>query len=162
MRRPALLAIALAVAGALFAADALTKLWAEDELRRTGARSHLGGHLVLRLQNNTGIAFGLFQPHLHPRKRQWLIAYGAAVSLALAAVLVWQTQRQVGTTQLAVAGLTGMLGGATGNLHDRVFHGAVIDFISLPTIRWPAFNLADLWLAVGLVLCAVALYRSRR
>jgi signal peptidase II len=58
-----------------------------------------------------------------------------------------------------------MLGGATGNLLDRVKRGAVVDFIDIvPPPGWnlPAFNLADLWLAIGLVLCAVALIRQRR
>ena len=70
--------MAVAVAALLFAVDVVTKNWAEADLRRRGARSHLGGHLVLRHQTNTGIAFGLFQPHLHPHKRLWLIGYGVA------------------------------------------------------------------------------------
>ena len=58
-----------------------------------------------------------------------------------------------------------MLAGATGNLRDRVQRGAVIDFIDVvpaPGLDWPAFNLADVCLAIGLVLCAVALIRQRR
>ena len=166
MPRPALLAVAVAVAAVLFTADVVTKNWAEDELRRRGARSYLGGHLVLRHQTNTGIAFGLFQPHLHPRKRLWLIGYGGAVSLALAGVLAWQVLRPIGPgSRLTLAGLTAMLGGATGNLHDRVTRGAVIDFIDIvprPGWNWPAFNLADAWLATGLVMCALALIRQQR
>ena len=61
-----------------------------------GPARYLGGHLVLRYQTNTGIAFGLFQPHLHPHKRLWLIGYGAAVSVALAGVLAWQVLRPAG------------------------------------------------------------------
>ena len=166
MPRPALLAVAVAVAALLFTADVVTKNWAEEHLRRRGARSYLGGHLVLRHQTNTGIAFGLFQPHLHPHKRLWLIGYGGAVSLALAGVLAWQVLRPIGPgSRLTVAGLTAMLGGATGNLRDRVLRGAVIDFIDVvppPGWNWPAFNLADVWLASGLVLCAVALFRKQR
>jgi signal peptidase II len=169
MPRPVLLAVALAVAGLLFAADVVSKTWAEDELRRRGARSHLGGHLVLRHQTNSGIAFGVFQPHLHPYKRLWLVSYGAVVTGALAGLLVWQTLRPAGpTSRLALAGVTAMLGGAAGNLRDRVMRGAVIDFIDLvprptrPDWNFPAFNLADLYLAAGVVLCAVALLRRRR
>jgi signal peptidase II len=165
MSRPALLAVAVAVAAVLFTVDVLTKNWAADDLRRRGARRYLGGHLVLRHQTNTGIAFGLFQPHLHPHKRLWLIGYGTAVSVALAGVLAWQVLRPAGPgSRLTVAGLTAMLGGATGNLLDRIKRGAVVDFIDIgpPGWNWPAFNLADLWLAIGLVLCAVALIRQRR
>ena len=166
MPRPALLAVAVAVAAVLFAVDVVTKNWAADDLRRRGARSYLGGHLVLRHQTNTGIAFGLFQPHLHPRKRLWLIGYGAAVSLALAGVLAWQVLRPIGPgSRLTLAGLVAMLGGAAGNLLDRVKRGAVVDFIDLapsPGWNWPAFNLADVWLVTGLVLCGVALIRQQR
>jgi signal peptidase II len=53
-----------------------------------------------------------------------------------------------------------LLAGAVGNLIDRVRWTAVVDFIDLTilgVLRWPAFNLADLYLAVGLALCAAAL-----
>lgn len=180
MRRALRLLLGLAVAALLLAADAGTKAWAEGELRRRGARSYLDGHLTLRYQTNSGIAFGLFQPHLHPRKRAWLITYGAAVAAGVALVLGFRTLAPgPHPRRLELAGLCLLLAGAAGNLLDRIRRGAVIDFIVIDPwpsgspagsggaagFRWPAFNLADAYLAVGLVMCAIVLvaaYRRQR
>ena len=163
------LLLALAVASLLFAADAGTKAWAEGELRRRGARSFMDGHLVLRYQSNSGIGFGLFRAHLHPKKRDWLILYGAAVTAGLAGVLGWRMLLAAGRWQRVPRadelGLCLMLAGAAGNLRDRIARGAVVDFITLspwPGWNWPAFNLADTYLAAGLLLCAYALVRVKR
>ena len=161
---PALrLLLALAAAGLLFAADAGSKGWAETELRRRGSRSLLDGHLVLRYQTNSGIAFGLFQAHLHPRKRVWLITYSSAVTAGLTVLLAWrllmvrparpgqgepegegeredQGEREgQGSARagapVGVAALILMLAGTVGNLRDRIARGAVIDFIDVEPWR---------------------------
>jgi lipoprotein signal peptidase len=57
-----------------------------------------------------------------------------------------------------------LLAGAVGNLRDRITRGAVIDFIDVRVwgeTRWPAFNLADVYLSAGLILCGVALVGRR-
>jgi signal peptidase II len=161
----------LLIAGSLLAADVASKSWAESELRRRGARSLLGGRLVLRYQTNSGIAFGLFQESLHPGKRPFLIAYAAAVTAGLAAMLVAVTVRRRPTRPsslpawLLPAGLVAMLAGAAGNLRDRITRGAVIDFIDFqltPSFGWPSFNLADVYLAVGVGLGVVGLLLAQR
>src|SRR5688500_2109574 len=163
------LAGALAVAGLLFAGDAGSKAWAEENLRRHGARSILGGQLTLRYQTNSGMAFGLFQAQLHPSKRAWVISYGAVMTAGLAAVLGWVLlSAQVARPALAAAGVRALLAGSAGNLRDQIVRGAVIDYNDLhpaflPDWNWPAANLADLYLAIGLVLCVWALLaRPRR
>jgi signal peptidase II len=58
-----------------------------------------------------------------------------------------------------------LLAGSAGNLRDRVMRGAVIDFMDLQPpggATWPAFNLADLYLAAGLGLCITGLLRAHR
>jgi signal peptidase II len=150
----------LLLAGSLLASDLATKSWAESELRRRGARSLLGGRLVLRYQTNSGIAFGLFQKSLHPYKRPFLIAYSTVVSAGLLAALVVRSLRRTGGGWVMPAGLAALLAGAVGNLRDRITRGAVIDFIDVRVwgdARWPAFNLADVYLSAGLILCGVAL-----
>jgi signal peptidase II len=157
-------AFALACVAVLLGADLGTKHWAETELRRHGTRTALGGLLVLRYQTNSGIAFGLGRAPIIHWKRHALIAYGAAVSVGLALVLGLRL-RDAGATRVTVSGLIALLAGATGNLRDRITRGAVIDFLDVepPGMpAWPAFNLADVYLAVGLVLCAVGLIRSQR
>jgi lipoprotein signal peptidase len=154
------------LAGALFASDVATKSWAESELRRRGARSLLGDRLVLRYQTNSGIAFGLWQRSLHPAKRPFLITYSALVATGLLALLGWRLLRRQGAGgALVPLGLVALLAGTAGNLRDRIVRGAVIDFIDLQLpagLRWPAFNLADVYLTVGLVLCTLGLLRAAR
>jgi signal peptidase II len=160
------LLVSLLLAGSLFAADVASKSWAESELRRRGSRTLLGGKLLLRYQTNSGIAFGLFQRSLHPYKRPALIAYSSLVSIGLAGFLghrLWR--RRAESDCLMPLGLVALLAGATGNLRDRIVRGAVIDFIDLQLpggITWPAFNLADVYLTIGLVLCLIALLRAQR
>jgi signal peptidase II len=156
----------LLLAGSLFAADVASKSWAESELRRRGSRSLLGGKLLLRYQTNSGIAFGLFQRSLSPYKRPALIAYASLVTVALAGFLgrrLWR--RGARADCLMPLGLVALLAGAAGNLRDRIVRGAVIDFIDLQLpggVSWPAFNLADVYLSIGLALCLIALLRAHR
>jgi signal peptidase II len=154
------LLLALAIAGALVAADVASKGWAESTLRARGSRSLLGGALVLRHGINRGIAFGLFKNHLHPRKEALFTGYAAACTAGLALVLVARALRGRGRPVIT-AGLTALLAGSAGNLWDRYQGGGVVDFIDVGfgDARWPAFNLADVYLAVGLGLCVWGLVR---
>jgi signal peptidase II len=154
--------IALAFAGGLFAADIATKTWAEYELRRHGARTLLGEFLVLRYQTNSGIAFGLFRAPIVHWKRTALITYSSLVTIGVGLVLA-RRLADPNATLLTTAGVTALLAGSGGNLRDRIVRGAVIDFLDLQPPgggSWPAFNLADLYLAVGLVLCIAGLGRA--
>lgn len=106
--------------------------------------------LHLTLWTNTGIAFGLLSG-----------AGGAVAVLAAVTALVlflynrdrWQTSRVVRV------GLGMLLGGAIGNLIDRVRLGYVVDFIALP--YWPVFNVADTSIVIGAVLLAWSALRQR-
>jgi signal peptidase II len=160
---------ALLLAGLLVGADAESKSWASSDLRRRGPRAVIEGHLVWRFQLNSGIAFGLFQDSLDPRKGPLLIAYSAVMTGGLALLLGLRLLRRQRPGWLVPGGLLLLLAGTAGNLLDRIRLGAVIDFIDLTlfgVFRWPAFNLADAYLAVGVVLCAtglgVALVRDAR
>jgi signal peptidase II len=160
LRRFVLVVVALA---ALIAADVATKTWAEHHLRRVGSRSVLGDWLVLRYQTNSGIAFGVWRAPMIPWKRSFLITYSAVVTLGLAGLLgrrLWDRD----TRMLGTVGVGALLAGSAGNLRDRVMRGAVIDFIDLqpPGTTWPAFNLADLYLATGLGLCITSLVLAHR
>jgi signal peptidase II len=96
-----------------------------------------GLHLVHA--RNSGVAFGLF-----PGGGALLIAVGA---LALLALLTYFATHAGKRLVWLPTGL--LIGGAAGNLVDRVRIGAVTDFLQLP--HWPAFNLADIAITVGVV-----------
>jgi signal peptidase II len=106
----------------------------------------LTGFLALVLVWNRGMSFGLFNTGdpLIP----WILG---AITVAVAIALVWWLARA--QRSLVVAGVGLILGGALGNLVDRVLYGAVVDFVLLHAGRWswPAFNLADSAITLGVV-----------
>jgi signal peptidase II len=151
-RRDALrrLLIAVSVAVVVVAADQATKTWAVDRLSRGSI--HVVWKLDLQLTYNSGAAFSF--------ARGWGPVFGG---LAVVVVLVLLgAVRRVQSTPIAVA-LGLVVGGAMGNLADRVFrshHGAVVDFIALHF--WPTFNVADSCIVVGGIMAAALLWRGDR
>ena len=147
-RRHRVLLVTGAVAGAVLAADQATKAWAVADLHR---RVHLIGPLGLALEFNSGTAFSLLTG-----AGEWLVPV-VVVLVAGVAWLAWHTRR----TLFAVAyGL--VLGGALGNLADRLFrghHGDVVDFVTLS--HWPTFNVADACITAGVVLLVAGMLFSR-
>lgn len=132
--------LALAVAGL----DLATKRWAESSLEEP---IRIVAGLRLELGHNSGIAFGA----LTDLPTGWLIAAVTALVVALTVAVV----RGALPIPWPAAGL--LLGGAVGNLIDRVGDGVVTDFID--PARWPAFNLADVAITFAVVLM---LWRSIR
>jgi signal peptidase II len=141
-------AVLAGVAVAVVALDQLTKTWAEHALR--DHTIHLFWTLQLNLSFNSGVAFGL-----GGRASPFLVV-GAVVVF----VVLLGFSRSMPTTLRAVAmGL--VLGGAAGNLCDRLFRGnggAVIDFIDPQW--WPVFNVADAAISCGAVLLIVSATRA--
>jgi signal peptidase II len=113
-----------------------------------GERIEIFSLLSLERTSNSGIAFGLagHVPSLV------LILVAAAIVVVL---LLLGTQMKWRGSSIAI-GL--ILGGALGNLLDRIFRGSVVDFIDLP--HWPTFNLADVAITVGVVLLILGSLRS--
>ena len=146
VRRLRLLWICLGVA-TVAVADWVLKAWAGSVLNVTGPL-HVLPVLDLRLQYNRGIAFSLFD-NADNTWRWPLSALGAAVSIFLAAWLYRLPARQ----RLSAWGLGLILGGALGNLLERLVFGHVTDFISLHWAGWyfPTFNLADTAITIGVI-----------
>lgn len=103
----------------------------------------------LTLMYNRGAAFS-FLAQAGGWQRWFFLVLSLAVSVLL---VIWLSRLKAGQTKLAAA-LAMVLGGAVGNLIDRVWHGHVIDFIQVYYDRWywPAFNVADSAITVGAVL----------
>lgn len=143
------LALGAGLAGLVVLLDQLTKLWALSALDDPPRVIELLGFLDLVLVWNRGVSFGLFGGGA---AGVWpLVALAAAISIGLA---VWLVRLRRIAMVLAV-GL--ILGGALGNVIDRLVYGAVVDFIDLHAgdWHWPAFNLADAAITVGVVVLAV-------
>jgi signal peptidase II len=100
--------------------------------------------------SNPGIAFSVFADSHSPWTRILLIG----VSLAIIAVIVWLLVATRSGSAYTAAGLALLLAGATGNLTDRILHGAVTDFFEVwfGSYRYPAFNVADSAITIGAIL----------
>lgn len=141
-----MLRLGLLVAAVVVIADRLVKWWAIDALADTPYGVEILPFFNLVLVENRGISFGLFGGGTLPPSL--LAAVALAVTLAL---VIWL--RRVETRLLAAAiGL--VIGGALGNVIDRFRYGAVVDFLDLhwDDFHWPAFNLADAAISVGVVV----------
>jgi signal peptidase II len=140
--------------------DRATKAWFEAQTTE-GWRHEVVRHFIYLVHSrNPGIAFSLFADSHSPWMRVLLVGGSFIVICALAWLLV---AGQGGTT--ACAGIALLLGGATGNVTDRIIHGAVTDFFEvwLGTYRWPAFNVADSAITVGAILVILdVLFSSRK
>lgn len=158
-RRPSFgIWIAIAVLVALF--DQLTK-WAILKWVPLFGKIPINPYLNITHQENTGAAFS-FLANASGWQRWFFIGLGAVVS-AVIAVWLWRLRR-AGQPVLS-AGLALVLGGAIGNVIDRIRLGHVIDFIQVLIYQWPfpSFNVADSAITVGAALLIIdALFLSGR
>jgi signal peptidase II len=142
-------------AAAVVVLDQATKAVASARLFLSDPVPILGDVVRLTLVHNTGAAFGLF-----PGSRLPFIV----VSLVAIAVVLYLFTRETyrGVTQRVLLGC--ILGGAIGNLADRVRLGWVVDFIDvgIGATRWPVFNVADSAVTVGVILLAWSIARAGR
>jgi signal peptidase II len=149
----------LLLAGVIVALDQTSKLIVLGRLPLGVQIPVVDGLLALTLVLNPGLAFGLLGGV--PPAWRWVVA---ALSLLALAVLA-----RVALRVLPAGGWTGRLsiglifGGAVGNLVDRARFGAVVDFVDVHWRgwHWPAFNVADSAITVGVALLALRLLSDR-
>ena len=141
----------LIVAALVIALDQLSKLWINASRPQIGL---LPGFLDLVYVENTGAIFGLFHSHT-----ELFIALGIAGSVIILVFLYYfPPVTKVGKVSFAL-----ILGGAVGNLIDRLRLGYAIDFISIhlqELFHWPAFNIADTAITVGVLTLIYYFYKS--
>jgi len=141
--------------------DQWTKALAREYLRPRGPMNPkvvVQNFFDLRYAENPGVAFSMFQDLPGGRLLLTVLAIGA-----FAMVIAYLRRTPEGATRLHVAlGLIG--GGAIGNLVDRVIYGRVTDFIvwKKGSLEWPAFNIADAALCIGVGLMLLDLFLSRK
>ncbi|MFN8126873.1 MAG: signal peptidase II [Candidatus Nanopelagicales bacterium] len=142
------LATVIVVAVGVLALDQATKWWAEQTLDGRPPVEVLGQWLQLTFVRNPGGAFSLLTSHT------WLFTM---VATGVAIAILWYSRRVRSGWWLAALGV--LLGGAVGNLVDRMIQppgpgaGHVVDFIELP--NWPVFNVADMAVVGGAIAIVV-------
>ena len=106
---------------------------------------------------NTGIAFSMFQNNN--------IFFIVLVSLVLIYIIFFIIKNNKEFTKLQINCFLLILSGGIGNLIDRIFRGAVVDFIDIgykEVYRWPAFNFADSCVCVGIILFVISILFSNK
>jgi signal peptidase II len=147
-------ALLYGIALSVFALDRLSKLWVEHTLVHRPPIRVIPGVLSLTYTTNSGGAFGI------GRSAPWLFV-GATV--AVGAAIVIASLRPMRPSVAVALGL--ILGGAAGNLTDRIVNGPalrgeVTDFIDFHV--WPVFNLADTAIVIGAILLAIVSFGDDR
>jgi signal peptidase II len=171
-----------AVAAVSLILDVVTKAWAEIVLSKRPFDSPslvlVPQHLTLTIAYNKGGAWGLLQDAAETVRRPFFFAVSV-----LAVLFIVSLYSKLGRGQRALMwGLPLVLGGALGNLSDRVTRSSVIDFIdyradwvlamnsgiakAVPhwglTDHWPTFNVADIAICIGVGLMAIDMFTARR
>jgi signal peptidase II len=148
-------------------ADLGTKIWAEKSLQIgevPAPRQLIKGVLGLVLAKNKGGAWGLLQTSAERVRKPFFV-----IVSVLAIIFIVSLYRRLHPQQTALRwGLPLVLGGALGNLVDRIRYGFVIDFIDVQATwegaahHWPTFNVADIAICIGVALMAVDMLTARR
>jgi signal peptidase II len=146
--------------------DRATKAWIESRPPDYFPHTVIANYFDIVSSRNPGIAFSFFADSSSAIYK-WLLVFG---SLSIIALIAWLLVAGRNATAFYAAGLALLLGGATGNLTDRVVHGAVTDFLEV-WIRilpwkifnpWPVFNVADSAITVGAMLIILdSFFRSK-
>ena len=146
----------LVLAAVVIVADQMTKSLVVASLSR-GEAIPITGFMSLVLAYNAGAAFSFLAGA--PGWQRWFFA---TIAVLASAFLVYLLRR--GGGRVLCAGLALILGGALGNLWDRIAIGKVVDFLLLHYggWSWPAFNVADSAITVGAALLIIDSFRQRR
>ena len=122
--------------------DQLTKYLAHTYLRPVGRISLIPGILDLQYLENRGAAFGMLA------NRQWIFILFAVI-IAAGCILYWFRLPLTGTYFPMHLCLLFLCAGALGNMIDRIARGFVVDFIYFSAVRFPVFNVADIYVTVS-------------
>jgi signal peptidase II len=147
---------ALGVAGVVVALDQLTKAIVAARMTLHDSISVVDGCFALTYVRNTGAAFGIFAGRLFAFR----VPFFLAISAFAVALLLWFLRGVPAERRWVVTACGAVVGGALGNMIDRIAFGEVIDFLDLyvGAYHWPAFNVADMAITLGvLALCLDAL-----
>lgn len=152
LKRPLLIALAVLLL------DRITKWAIAQTIPLEDAVNIIPGFFRLTHLENTGAAFSLFADSTSPFRTALLIAFSVA-ALAVISFLLWKDRGNFHSGTLA---LSLILGGAVGNLWDRLSDGKVTDFLDfyIGIHHWPPFNVADSAIVVGALLLFMRMLRK--
>lgn len=142
---------------AIVVLDQLTKIIVDRSMPLHQSTPIIDGLFNLTYVRNTGAAFGIFAGSAEIFRRPFLILVSILASVFIIVMMKRLAEKETGL----VIGLSFILGGAIGNLIDRVIYGEVIDFLDFywRSYHWPAFNIADSFITIGVGIMLYRLYK---
>jgi signal peptidase II len=152
--------LVLAISALVVVLDRITKHIVAVQLPNGQTRTVIPGVFRISDVHNTGAAFSMFAENASPTTvRNILIAFSVVAVLVLLGML-WRVGRHLTVTSVALALI---LGGAFGNLYDRVRFHYVIDFLEVHIVNyhWPDFNVADSCICIGACLLLIEIFRPQ-
>ena len=131
----------------IFALDRFTKALVQRRIPYQDAVTVIPGFFRLTHVQNRGAAFSILSESQNNLKLSLLILFSLA-AVTIISIILWRTGKLLNSTGIALALI---LGGAAGNLWDRVIHGHVTDFLEFTIVgyHWPDFNFADSAIVIG-------------
>jgi signal peptidase II len=147
-------------AALVFALDRLTKWIVETRISDSAVYRVIPGIFEIIRSENRGVAFGILNDSASEWRTALLVA-ASLIAVAAIGVVLWNAQR---LDRLSLWALALILGGAAGNLFDRVAAGRVTDFLQvyLGTYPWPTFNVADSAIVIGSGLLLLGQLKPKR
>jgi signal peptidase II len=156
-------ALPLAIAGTVFMLDRITKIAIERYVSQWESYTVIPGFFDIVHAKNRGAAFGMFGEGDSEVRTVLLIGIALAV-LVFVSILLFRPQRGGFTSdRVTTVALSLVLGGALGNVWDRIVQGMVTDFLEfyVGEYRFAAFNVADSAIFIGAVLLLFDIWRTR-
>ncbi|RRF98278.1 MAG: signal peptidase II [Coriobacteriaceae bacterium] len=149
LKRGKRVALFCVIAVAIVIADQLAKVWIRAQLPRVGDTAPLiPGIIRLQRVENTGAAFSFGEGS------GWVFV---AVALAVCIVaLVWIVRSNL-EVPLAIS-LAAVAGGGFSNMLDRIYQGSVTDFFAIVFMKFPVFNVADIFVTVGVIATLICIF----
>ncbi|HTS62200.1 MAG TPA: signal peptidase II [Candidatus Acidoferrales bacterium] len=151
---------AYGLAAGVVAVDRLSKWLVETYVSAMDTYRVIPGFLDIVHSENRGVAFGLLNDSSNEWQTTALILFSLGAMVFVSAML-WRPER---LDRISFWGLALILGGAAGNVVDRILFGRVTDFLDfyVGTYHWHTFNLADSTIVIGSVLLLIDLLRPKR
>jgi len=151
---------AYGLAALVFALDRITKLIVEARVSAMDTFHVIPGFFDIVHSQNRGVAFGIFNDSTSEMRTMLLILLSIAAVIYIG-VMLWRPWK---LDRWSLWGLALVLGGAAGNVFDRILMGHVTDFLELYVgqYHWPTFNVADSAIVIGSGLLILEMLRPKR
>jgi signal peptidase II len=150
----------LLLAAVIVLLDRLSKLWITNHLASGHTIQIIPKVFALSHVYNTGAAFSLFAESLSPNAVRYALISFSVIAAIVVLGMIARIGRKPSATGVALALI---LGGAIGNLYDRIKLSYVIDFLQVKIVHyhWPDFNVADSAIVVGACLLLLEIFRAQ-